>query len=229
MHTEIDNPLALPGQHNWAAPCPHTGSGHDPRSSENGLLAIMYANLEHSARLNWLNAGRTLVDKTYINILWQTAGLPAIGVPAHNIASDLDAFIRHHLQPVWDEIEQLDHADKHQLAITLVELAADTVFGSGYQEQAASWVLYYLCPQLPIFPLSDQLCRAMGIAADGSQTSYADYHQACRQQFSHLLPRIHSPIPSAQYGSEREIDIINQLLRGSDWWQRRCFIHYLLN
>ncbi|MEH6576825.1 MAG: hypothetical protein V7731_07065 [Amphritea sp.] len=230
MSTEIDNTPAQLNSSNWTSPSPRVGSGHDARSSENGLLAIMYASLEIASRYDWLNAGRTLVDKTYINILWQAAELPAIGVTTHNIASDLDAFVRNHLQPLWAEVEHLSHEEKHQLAISLVEQSADSVFGSSYQEKAASWLLYYLCPQLPIFPLSEQLHNTVTPESDDATQplSYANFHQACRQQFSRLLPHIHSATPTAEYGNEREIEVINQLLRSSDWWQRRCFINHLM-
>jgi len=37
----------------------------------------------------------------------------------------------------------------------------------------------------------------------------------------------HTTTPTASYGSERDRNNINQILRGSDWWQRHCFINQL--
>ncbi|MBE9398219.1 hypothetical protein IOQ59_13235 [Pontibacterium sp. N1Y112] len=229
MNTQIDIQTPSLQHSDWNTPSQQVGSGYDARSSENGLLTIMYGSLEHASRFEWLNAGRTLVDKTYINILWQAADLPPTGVDRTRMASDLDAFVRAHLQPLWQEFEHLTHDEKHQLTIKLVERAANDVFGTGYQEEASSWLLYYLCPPLPVFPMNDVLRNVIADTQGKSVlNSYAEYHQACRQQFSHLLPHIHSTAPAAEYGTVREIDAINQILRGSDWWQRRCLIHHLL-
>lgn len=213
----------------WSQPSPNVGSGHDARSSENGLLTIMYGSLEHAARFDWLNAGRTLVDKTYISILWQAADLPPTGVEPTRKASNLDAFVRTELEPLWDNFHDLDHTEKQALTLRLVEQCANDVFGSGYQEEAASWLLFYLCPQLPVFPLNDALRAILADKAEKSVlNSYADYHQACRAEFTRLLPHIHSTAPAAQYGTDREKQAINQMLRSSDWWQRRNLIHHLL-
>ncbi|MGB0467997.1 MAG: hypothetical protein ACPGF7_10795 [Pontibacterium sp.] len=222
--TQITSTLA-----SWSLPDPLVGSGHDARSSENGLLTILYAGLERASQLEWLNAGRTLVDKTYVNILWQAAELPSIGVTSQRIASELDAFVRAHLQPLWLKLEHLSHEEKHSLSVSLVETCAGKVFGSGYHEEAASWLLYYLCPQLPVFPMSETLNASLNTGLNQTETSgsYKHYHQRCRQYYSLLLPHLHSTTPKAAYGNPREIDIVNQVLKGSDWWQRRCFVHYL--
>lgn len=230
MNTQIDIHTSTLQHSGWNTPSPLVGSGHDARSSENGLLAIMYGSLEYASRFEWLNAGRTLVDKTYINILWQAADLPFNGVDRTRMASNLDAFIRAHLQPLWHEFEHLTHDEKHQLTIDLITRAANDIFGTDYQEEAASWLLYYLCPQLPVFPMSDTLINAVADAHGKSVLNgYAGYHQVCRQQFSHLLPHIHSSAPAAEYGTPREVEVIDQMLRGCDWWQRRCLVHHILN
>lgn len=229
MNTQIQENAALLISNNWATPSPLVGSGHDARSSENGLLSIMYGSLERASRFDWLNAGRTLVDKTYINILLQAAELDANGVTTTELASRLDAFVRAELEPLWAEFEGLEHDPKHQLAVELVDKCAATVLGSGHQPEAASWLLYYLCPQLPVFPMHAALKAELAAKQDLTVDSdYADFHAACRRQFARALPHIHSPAPAALYGDKRELEIINQILRGSDWWQRRCFLQHLI-
>lgn len=230
MNTRIEIETNCTDATFWATPSTLVGSGHDARSSQNGLLTIMYGSLEHAARFDWLNAGRTLVDKTYINILWQAADLPATGVDRTRMASDLDAFVRSQLEPIWDEFDHMSHDERHSLAVALVDRCASTVFGSGYQEEAASWLLYYLCPQLPIFPMNDALCTAAADTQDRSDLNgYSDYHAVCRQQLTRLLPHIHTTPPKAEYGTKREVEAINHILRASDWWLRRSFIQHLLN
>lgn len=202
----------------WHQANPLVGSGQDSRSSENGLLTIFYGNLERASQYEWLNAGRTLIDKTYISILWQAAKLPAIGVNSHEIACALDSFIRQRLQPLWAELDDLSHDAKHQLAIELVQEAAAQLFGSHTQTIAASWLLYYLCPQLPVFPLP--------VNIEQSGVTYADHHQQCRARLKQVLPKIHSSAPKAHFGNEKEKRIIDQVLNSSDWWLRYCFITY---
>lgn len=229
MNTNICSAIAQHTAQQWSRPSALVGSGNDNRSSHNGLLTIFYSSLERAAHYGWLNAGRTLIDKTYINILWQAASLPSIGVEPTKIASNLDAFIRSELEPVWQEFEHLNHDEKHHLSIRMIEQAAAEIFGSGYQEQCASWLLFYLCPQLPIFPISDELVQTVAERLHLSEptTDYAGYHAQCRQLYSRMLPNIHTTTPVASYGSEQDRHNIDQILRGSDCWQRHCFISQL--
>ncbi len=228
MNSRICSVKAQHIQQQWNQPSTQVGSGNDIRSSHNGLLTIFYGSLEKAARFGWLNAGRTLVDKTYLSILWQSVGLPSIGVDFTRMASNLDAFIRTELEPRWDEFDHLNHYENQSLATELTETAAEQVFGSGYQEQCASWLLFFLCPQLPLFPMNDELAD---IIANRLQEPVADSYQAyqlqCRRLFSHMLPDLHNPPPVASYGTEREQQVINQMLKGTDWWQRHCFISQL--
>jgi hypothetical protein len=81
----------------WNNANPKVGTGFDRRSSNNGLLAIMYGSLERAHHFNWLNAGRTLVDKTYIQLLFQAKQLTAISVTHHDITLQLELFVRANL------------------------------------------------------------------------------------------------------------------------------------
>ena len=225
MNTTFCSATAQTTLTQWCLPSTKVGSGHDSRSSHNGLLTIFFGSLENSARFGWLNAGRTLVDKTYLSILWQAAELPSLGVDFTRMASSLDAFVRAELEPRWPEFEHLHHSEKQTLSISLTQAAAEQVFGSGYQEQCASWLLFYLCPQLPLFPFNSSLQATIAARLDQPVAEdYALYQQQCRQLFSRMLPGLHNQPPVAEYGSDREQRTIDQILQGSDWWQRHCFI-----
>lgn len=220
----------------WCTANPDVGTGFDSRSSNSGLLTIMYGSLERAHHFNWLNAGRTLVDKTYIQLLWQAKQLPAIGVTHHDIALRLELFVRANLQPIWSDIEQMTAVKKQALATHLVNLAASTLFGSSHQTQAASWFLFYLCPQLPIFPIThclrDALVPKHTIASSEKLTQavdcYNDYQISAQALYENLQPLSHCALPTVSYGNVKEQAIIKSILINSDWWSRHCFIQHLI-
>jgi len=211
----------------WSEASRTVGNGTDPRSSENGLLTIFYGSVEHAARFDWLNAGRTLVDKTYIDILRKARNIPEAGLSTLRVASDLDSFIRNHIEPVWDQIEHGDHDLRHQLAIDLTTAMAEEVFSSDQPQRSASWLMFYLCPQLPVFPMAAQLIAQILKEQPSGTLDYPLFHKLCRERYSRALPHIHSQPPASLYGNEKEREVIKAVLRSSDWWQRRCFIDYL--
>ncbi len=215
----------------WSQPNLRVGGGHDARSSLNGLLAVFYGSVEKASQFNWLNAGRTLVDKTYLDILWQAAQLPKLGVPSQTMASELDRFVRAELEPIWQEIEHFDHTQKQQQADALIKIAADNIFGSGYQEECASWLLYYLCPQLPVFPFNEQLNEALTKRLHLTElaTDYQQYSNRCCDLYSRMLPKMDDAKPEAKYGDKRDLAAIKQLMKASDWWQRQMFISQLID
>lgn len=206
--------------HNWTQPSPLVGSGFDSRSSDNALLTILYGSIEHAAQYNWTNAGRTLVDKTYLHILWQAKALPTLGMSQHEIAPLVEDFVRQQLQPLWLELNQLHHAPQGQrateLASLLVTTASQCLFGSNDQESSASWLLFYLCPQLPIFPLNSSLFTATDDQI-GSEN--------CKKRLTKNSSEF--PLPVASYGRKKEQLMIDKLLMESDWWQRYCLIQQL--
>lgn len=202
--------------HYWQQPHPDFTSGKDARSSENALLVLMYGGLEKAARYGWLNAGRTLVDKTYLRILWMTQQLAPTGVSFDELASRLDGFIRRELQPRWDNLDGLEHDSRHELAQALVEQLQAQVFQSTDQLESATTVLFFLCPQLPVFIYT----KAPGAQTEPA-TDYPRWHQSCRQRLIPLLPRACSSTPSAHYGTAQEQQLITRLLSQTDWWPRR--------
>jgi len=204
----------------WQRPHPDFASGHDSRSSENGLLNLFYGSLARAARYEWLNAGRTLVDKTYLRILWTSCEMTPVATTFDQLASNLDGFIRNEITPRWEQMDELDHDQRHQLAIELVERAAQEVFPGNPNWQAASMLLFFLCPQLPVFPWHPSL---HALSNSDTATDYLAYHQPCRQLLARRLPHSGSA-PKAEQGDERQCKEIDQRLSRGDWWQRRCLI-----
>ncbi|MFC6671034.1 hypothetical protein [Marinobacterium aestuariivivens] len=198
----------------WQQPHPSFSSGRDPRSSENAMLVLFYGSLEKAARYGWLNAGRTLVDKTYLRILWTARALPGNGLSFDEMAARLDSFIRAELQPQWVQLAQPGATERDIRAIELVETARLQLFGPASDADAASEVLFFLCPQLPVFP-----CRGIGAGR------YAGFHQGCLQQLRALKDQ--DECPTAGYGQPRERELIDTLLAQSDWWPRRLLVEEL--
>ena len=222
-------------QTHWCSANAAVGSGFDSRSSDNGLLLIMYGSVERASHFGWLNAGRTLVDKTYIHLLLQAKQLSGFGVTHHDIAPQLELFVRASLQPIWADIEKMSVITKQELATHLVNLAASTLFGSSHQAQAASWLLFYLCPQLPIFPVTDYLDDALIHNNAVTPTDkpyqgiscYQDYQASAQALYEKLQPLIQCVPPTANYGNEKEQAMVNSILISSDWWKRHYFLHFL--
>lgn len=220
----------------WHTASSLVGSGFDRRSSDNGLLSILYGSLERTHHFNWLNAGRTLVDKTYLHLLFQAKALPLNGITHHEVAPPLELFVRANLQPIWSEMAQMSATQKQQKAVELVNLAASTLFGSSHQTQAASWLLFYLCPHLPIFPITQDLHTAINqeytvTPSDKAYQAidcYQDYQSAAQDLYSQCQPLSQCELPTADYGTAKEQAIIADILEQSDWWHRHCFLQYLL-
>lgn len=200
-------------RHAWQRPHPAFASGWDARSSENALLLQCYGSLARAAGFGWQNAGRTLVDKTYLRILGDCAGLDFQGLAMDELAARLDGFIRRELAPRWAEIGESRGSEGLELAGHLLEVGSLALFGSPRAQAASSQLLFYLCPQLPLLP-----CPA-GLQQDCAghlQTSLA------------LLPQLPVlPRPRQFAGDARQQALIRQLIEGSDWWRRRVLAAWL--
>lgn len=206
----------------WHQPNNRFTSGFDPRSSDNAMLTLLYGGLARAKQHNWLNAGRRLIDKTYVHILGTTQGLSAMSFSnAEQIAATLDSFIRERLAPLWSSFSHQEEG----LAPYLLLDASESLFGSTKSEVAASQLLFWLCPTLSIAPYSRGHLTALARIGHGVQDeSYLDYKQVWNQALETYAPLLSElDKPKAIYGSEQESELINQLLEKSDWWQRRVF------
>lgn len=162
----------------WQTTFPEFASGHDSRTSDNALLTSLYGGLAHAADHEWLNAGRRLIDKTYIEMLWHVQGLGSMrACRPEQISASLDNFIQGMLRRQWRDLSILSPAAQDKLTVAWVREIARTCFGSLHSELAASRLLLYLCPMLPVFNLSRGHLLALEQlghnCADCSYTAYA--------------------------------------------------------
>jgi len=208
------NPPPLSRTSFWSTPRPHVLSGKDLRSSDSGLLTLFFGSAEHASRHNWLNAGRTLIDKTYVQLLWEAQQIPYEGKTAHDLASLLDSFVRNDIRPYWHSLDDLSLPERHELAIHLVDATAQQLFADTQRILPATWLLFYLLPQLPIMPITGT-----------PESSYRAYHYAMRERFAQQLPYLMTPYPGSDYGSSHQRLMINAAVNAGDWWQRLCFMN----
>lgn len=205
----------------WQAPFPDFASGHDRRTSDAGLLELFYGGLLHAAAHDWLNAGRRLIDKTYVDMLWHVQRLTRMrACGAEQIAAALDDFIRGEVALRWTTLGQLTADDRAALARAWVEHLATHGFGSMHSEAAASRLLFYLCPTLPVFNLSSgHLLALRQLDHPAPSQRYGDYaaHAAAayRERLPALLDRA-TPVGT-------DGDAARQVLAETDWWPRRLF------
>lgn len=215
----------------WLHPNTLVGTGDDKRSSEDGLLTIFYGTMANAAQLQWNLSTSTIIDGAYLKILWQAINLEPLTSTDQDIAAALQVFILTEIEPLWEEFDMMSHDEKHEQAIRLIKLASVRLFGTEKQERAASWLLYYLLPQLPIFPMNKALCIAVTkLQHQEKALSYVDYHATCRNQLSRLLPYIHSGSPTpakSAFGTKEERKFVDDALKNGNWWQRCCFIKFL--
>lgn len=187
----------------WQQPHPAFASGTDPRSSDNALLLQFYGSLAKAAGFGWQNGGRTLVDKTYLRILKDCAGLDFQGVSVDELAGRLDGLIRRELIPRWAQIAESRGAEGLQLATELLEACYQALFDSPRAQASASHLLFYLCPQLPLLPWH----------AHGDEPWLVGLERLSQLP---VLPR-----PQQFAGDAQQQALIRQLIEGSDWWRRR--------
>ncbi len=209
----------------WQTPHPGFASGGDPRTTENALLVLTYGGLAHAAAHDWLNAGRRLIDKTYVDMLWHVQQLTRWRTRRpEQVAADLDDFIRRRIAPKWPALPT-DDAGRRALAEEWVEAAARECFGSRVSELGASRLLFFLCPMVPVFNLSrGHLAALRRLGHDVPVTNYADYARAMHATYAEVLPRLRAlSRPVAAYGDPTQRAAIDGLLATSDWWERRVF------
>ena len=210
----------------WEAPFPGFTSGRDPRSSDNALLVLTYGGLEHAARHDWLNAGRRLIDKTYIDILWHVQQLTDMrACNAERIAAALDDVIRTQIAPEWASLGTLPTKDKSQLATNWVEHLAANAFGSLQSEPAASRLLFYLCPMLPVFNFSrGHLIALEHLGFPTSEPRYRAFATTAEHAYRKLSTALNTATdPTPYFGDTKQHQLVRNLLDPSEWWPRRVF------
>lgn len=210
----------------WSSPHPDFTSGHDSRTSDNALLTHMYGGLAHAANHQWQNAGRRLIDKTYISMLWSVQSLtPMKACSAERISAALDDFIQRTLSHKWADLGSSNEQQKKDLALSWIEEWSTSLFGSLNSEIAASRLLFFLCPALPVFNLSHGHLMALAeMGYPSASHSYQIYAESAQAAYQKLKPALDElPRPEASYGTAAEAALIQQVIDESDWWQRRVF------
>ncbi|MDJ0739941.1 MAG: hypothetical protein QNJ91_09505 [Gammaproteobacteria bacterium] len=212
----------------WQRPCTGFASGNDPRTSDRALLGLTYGGLAHAAGHAWLNAGRRLIDKTYVAMLWHVQDLTALRtVSPERVAARLDGFITTTIRPRWDDLPTLGSDDGPALAATWVERMARECFGSVHSELAASRLLFYLLPMLPVFNLSAGHVKALAQLGDApASTGYRAYAHTAMAAYRRVDAGLRQlPLPATTDGAGDPL--IAGLLADTDWWPRRVFDCYL--
>jgi len=206
----------------WQNPNPDCATGNDPRSSDNGLLLLFHGRLAHAADYAWQNAGRTLVDKTYLRILFSGAALDYQGLSVDELAARLDAFIREQLVPRWDALAENPEAGPRGHLIESLEAG---LFGEPGNGEVGSQILFWLCPRLPLLPQSRATLRGLELLADGQLGLDASDYQHAGTALLRELPVL--PAPRHFAGNPDEQRRIRQLIENSDWWRRRVLALWL--
>ncbi|MCB1800353.1 MAG: hypothetical protein KDI82_01565 [Gammaproteobacteria bacterium] len=210
----------------WNDPFPGFASGHDRRTSDAALLGQFYGGLEYAAAHDWLNAGRRLIDKTYVDMLWHVQELTRMRArQPEQIAAALDDFIRDLVAPRWPTLWSLPEIEKQALAVDWVEYLAGHGFGSLHSEAAASRLLFYLCPMLPVFNLSTG--HQLGLLAmngTAESDSYRDFSAHAQLAYGRIAPSLSTVTrPTAMIGDRAQATVVDRVLDDSDWWERRVF------
>lgn len=215
----------------WDQPHPEYTSGFDSRSSEQGMLALFYGGLAHAADYNWLNAGRALIDKTYLNLLWQVEKIPNLqAVPPEKIAMSLDQFIRNNLAPVWHDLTSMEESEQRKLSKAWTTLLADSCFGSIQHTQAASYLAFYLFPMLPVIPFRPEFVSVLNnLGFDTQSNQSGDFFDTADQVYRHVKPRLQTfPAPQVSHPNSEDKTAMHHILNNSDWWHRRLFVGCLV-
>lgn len=216
--------LIQQAQQQWHSPRP-IWNAFDLRSSDNGLLNSFYSNLHHAADHEWLNGGRALIDKTYLQMLWTVTEMDDLSsIPPERTATALDQIIREMIAPKWP-------LSTHQgnLAV-LFDTAKRSLFLSQEHPVATSWLFFYLFADQPLFPIRANLCHRIQQHTPQLDPSidYPAYCQHCTDLMLQDIPMTLQnaiPLPSQQHGNADENARISKLLTTSNWWLRNFWLH----
>ena len=197
----------------WCEPSADFSHGLDPRSSDCGLLLGLYGGLVKAARHNWQNAGRVLVDRTDIRILFDSYRIDLPTKPLDQCCRDLDLFVRESIFPNWEEKHGLAAAPKNDIGREggraehvdhWVDFIAEHIFGGDEYCYHAQVLLFFLCPSMPFCPLS----------ATSEYSTDVD--------FSSLALTIPDPVLAFVDGlGDWESGVARHVLYRTDWWARR--------
>jgi len=230
LDEDILEKAAISAQLAWKTPFPGFTSGHDLRTSTNALLVEFFGNLINASEHEWQNAGRRIIDKTFISMMMHVHSLSAIkSVTPERISASLDNFLQKEVAKHWKEISRNQFSNR-DLTLKWRKQLSITLIGSNPADSFTSYLMFYMLPSFPVIPVSQGSLIALGISLD---TPISLIHEIVYENFDHFKARyansdkLRVP-PEPIFGTDREISMINELLLNTDWWQRNIFHHYLI-
>ena len=143
----------------WSTPNPHFSHGQDLRSSDQGLLSGLFGGLVRAVEHGHQNAGRVLVDRTDIRILWESYQFPLPVRELDYCCRELDLFVRDSIFPIWETVSRQSAFSIEDEDVKLegwCRYIAEDIFGHEEYLAQTSVLLFFLCPGLPIFPGGDE-------------------------------------------------------------------------
>jgi hypothetical protein len=221
---------AISAQLAWKTSFPGFTSGHDLRTSTNALLVEFFGNVKNASEHEWQNAGRRIIDKTFISMMMHVHSLTAIkSVTPERISASLDNFLQKEVAKYWREIS-LNQFTNLDLALNWHKQLSITVIGSNPADSFTSYLMFYMLPSFPVIPISKGSLISLDIPLD---TPISLIHEMVYKNFDDFKARyansekLCAP-PEPIFGTDREMSMINELLLNTDWWQRNLFHHYLI-
>jgi hypothetical protein len=192
-HFECEADAIAMATHRWSEPSPYFSSGQDQRSSDNAILAALYGGLYKSTLHNFQNAGRVLLDRTDLRILFESYRYELPVRPLDQVSRHLDTFVRKQVFPLWGRLHLVN--TKHEAsAAKWSEIMAAECFGDSSYRQQARCLLFFLCPMLPIVLGQGDLNDLIG------------------------APK---KLPLVQSSDEVIRAELQRILESTDWWSRR--------
>lgn len=206
-------------QNDWQNPCATYAAGDDIDSSENALLVNLYGALITAAETTGLDADQAVIDVETLEILQHMQNMTDMPFDASEITAKLNGFIRSEVHYIWQEIPTFDEFEKNELALEFIDKVANLFIPQN--DIAASIIMFYLFPMLPILEYQPNVPFADGVKID----KYEDFHRLALKNYRHIKPALSkiATKPAAHYGSAEQQNQIKQLLEQTDWWQRRIF------
>ncbi|MEM7195638.1 MAG: hypothetical protein AAF402_11845 [Pseudomonadota bacterium] len=186
----------------WSQPNSFFGSGMDSRSSDNAMLCHLYGALIRASQYDWQNAGRVMLDRTDVRILFDSyqAVLPFRQLDV--CCRELDRFVRDHVFSQWWAVDPNSVGPSEDRAIAIarewVAEISESVFGDREYRFHAELVLFFSCPFLPVVP-----SRQGPISVH-----FAGVQEAVRR-------------PAPVFGDAEQYTLIQSMLEQTDWWLRR--------
>ena len=210
-------------QNLWHNPNPLWGTGIDIRSSENILLLSFYGSLVSEEKKGWLNAGRRLIDKTDINMLWHAKYItPMSSVTCEKIAACLDDYIQQYIALNWTQLCSPTHEQGIKYAYELTTKATEDLFSSLKSTVAATNLLFFMFPQLPIYPFSRGHVASLEKLGYSPSDNYEEYCIAFKNFQKEIKPKTEGlEHLKATAGNENQQKLITKIVKETDWQERR--------